>query len=285
MRSAEPRQFFQHGQFLGRSAGDVSAEGFVLGKRVPTVPEAEVRTHTHAEAHYVLLLEGRYITAAAGRSSRCAQPILIYNPPGTTHRDRFVGDGGLFLSISVPATVLEGFDRAASLPTHAVQFEGGALALALRLSRAYDRGAEAPALVLDSLCAALLHATADVEDDAERQRPAWLRRVRELLHDECDRELRLQQLAAAAEVHPVYLVRAFRQSFHCTPGDYLRRCRLTRAAALLADAERPLADVANEAGFFDQAHLARRFKGAYGVTPSRYREHLGGRRFTAYKTA
>jgi AraC family transcriptional regulator len=211
--------------------------------------------------------------------------VLIYNPPGTTHRDRFTGDGGLFMSISVPASVLDAFDRASSLPAHAMQFEDAPLSLALRLANEYDHCGEEPALVLDSLCAELLHATADIEDAAEGQRPAWLRIVREWLHDECGRDLRLGQLAAAADVHPVYLARAFRKTFHCTPGDYLRRCRLTRAAALLADANRPLAEIADESGFFDQAHFTRRFKHAYGISPGRYREATAPRRFSAYKTA
>jgi AraC family transcriptional regulator len=191
----------------------------------------------------------------------------------------------LFLSISVPATVLEDFERAATLPAHAMQFEGGEpLSLALRLASEYDHTDTDPLLVLDSLCAELLHASADVEDTAERQHPAWLRRVRERLHDECSRDLRLGALAASADVHPVHLARAFRRFFHCTPGDYLRRCRLTRAAALLAQADRPLADIAADSGFFDQAHFARRFKHAYGVSPGRYRAHAAPRRFSTYKT-
>ena len=34
---------------------------------------------------------------------------------------------------------------------------------------------------------------------------------------------------------------------------------------------RPLADVALATGFADQAHLTRKFKAAFGITPARYR--------------
>jgi AraC-like DNA-binding protein len=34
---------------------------------------------------------------------------------------------------------------------------------------------------------------------------------------------------------------------------------------------RSLSDVAFEAGFADQAHFSRTFKGAFGLTPTRYR--------------
>jgi AraC-like DNA-binding protein len=35
----------------------------------------------------------------------------------------------------------------------------------------------------------------------------------------------------------------------------------------------PLADVAAEVGFFDQAHLTRRFKRFLGTTPGRFATH------------
>jgi AraC-like DNA-binding protein len=45
--------------------------------------------------------------------------------------------------------------------------------------------------------------------------------------------------------------------------------RLGHARALIAQ-QRPLADVALEAGFADQAHLTRAFAAAFGITPARY---------------
>ena len=35
--------------------------------------------------------------------------------------------------------------------------------------------------------------------------------------------------------------------------------------------ERPLVEVAGDAGFADQAHFTRAFKSAFGLTPARYR--------------
>ncbi|HEV7478399.1 MAG TPA: helix-turn-helix domain-containing protein, partial [Burkholderiales bacterium] len=47
----------------------------------------------------------------------------------------------------------------------------------------------------------------------------------------------------------------------------MRRLEFVRARL---NAGRPTADLALEAGFADQAHFARLFKGAFGVTPGRY---------------
>ena len=54
------------------------------------------------------------------------------------------------------------------------------------------------------------------------------------------------------------------------PHAYLRHLRLAAARRLLALGEAPAA-VAAATGFVDQAHLTRRFKGAYGITPGRFR--------------
>ncbi len=271
MATLAETRFLHHGQFMGDSAGDREAGGFVVAKRVPTVPEHQVQRHTHSDAHYVLLLEGVYVTTAEGPDARTDRPCLIFNPAGTTHRDRFHGCGGRFLSVSVSAATEVQFEAAAALPSHALQLRDRSLELAFALSREYDRGDDHAPLAIESLCTELLDATAAVFAEAHGRPPRWLRRTRELIHEECASDLRLARIAAEVGVHPVSVTRAFRRHFGCTPGDYLRRCRLSRAAAMLADSDAPLSRIAQACGFFDQAHLTRRFVEGYGLPPARYR--------------
>jgi len=79
-------------------------------------------------------------------------------------------------------------------------------------------------------------------------------------------------IAAAAEtlgVGPTHLARGFKTNFGIAPHAYVvtRRLEVARDRIL---AGQPLADVASEVGFFDQAHLTRRFKRFLGVTPGRF---------------
>jgi Helix-turn-helix domain len=56
------------------------------------------------------------------------------------------------------------------------------------------------------------------------------------------------------------------------PHQYLLRCRLQNAQKLLStDAGRSIGDVAAEAGFADQAHLARHFRCAFGKSLQQFR--------------
>lgn len=94
--------------------------------------------------------------------------------------------------------------------------------------------------------------------------PGWLTRVRDALEEEC---VPTRILAEREGVHPVTLARLFRLHFGTSPSAYRRHARARRAAALLADTRQPLAEVALEAGYSDQAHLTRDLRTVLGITP------------------
>ena len=77
--------------------------------------------------------------------------------------------------------------------------------------------------------------------------------------------------AAASEVaaSPTQVARAFTETFGITPHAYVIGRRLDAARTRILDGQ-PLADVATEVGFYDQAHLTRRFKRFLNVTPGRF---------------
>lgn len=87
-----------------------------------------------------------------------------------------------------------------------------------------------------------------------------------------DPNLDLDQLADAAHVSPSSLGRAFRDVLDTTPWRYVMRRRIDHAKRLLADTDRPLADIALDAGFYDQAHFSRTFKRFTSTTPGTFRE-------------
>jgi AraC family transcriptional regulator len=72
-------------------------------------------------------------------------------------------------------------------------------------------------------------------------------------------------------VHPSHLARSFRTYYRESLGGCARRLRLEWAAEKLARSDVPLASLATEAGFVDQSHFTRAFKGQFGMTPARYR--------------
>ena len=81
--------------------------------------------------------------------------------------------------------------------------------------------------------------------------------------------LTLTAAADELDASPTHVARAFSERFGIAPHAYVIGRRLDAARTRILDGQ-PLADVATEVGFYDQAHLTRRFKRFLSVTPGRF---------------
>ncbi|WP_248743460.1 MULTISPECIES: AraC family transcriptional regulator [unclassified Pseudomonas] len=97
-----------------------------------------------------------------------------------------------------------------------------------------------------------------------------LERAAEFIRRHCTDLLSLDDICAAAELSPSYLIRAFKQQFGMTPHAFLVNQRIQFARECLRRGQL-IADVALEAGFADQAHFQRAFKQHLAATPGQYR--------------
>ena len=263
-----PTTIFEHDQFFGARQSTWRTRGFAVSRLVPTVPEEGVVEHGHAEAHFVLILEGDYISSARVAPAKGLAPLLIYNPPGTVHRDRYRSNAGLFVTVAVTLAAQRRLEEVLVMPDYACATGAAALHAARSLLRA-DVG---DALELESQCVELMSATAMHYEEMHEQAPRWLLRARDCLRDEAAHGHGLADVAHACGVHPVSLARAFRVHFGCTPGAYQRRFRLNRAAEMLAADAAGMAEIAQACGYFDQAHFSRSFRSAFGQAPGDYRQ-------------
>ena len=95
--------------------------------------------------------------------------------------------------------------------------------------------------------------------------------VRDYLHSHYLENLQLQDLANLVDLHPVYLLRAFRKVVGLPPHSYQRQLRIERAKQLLS-AGVEISQVAYVTGFADQSHFTRHFRRLVGVTPLKYQK-------------
>jgi len=95
------------------------------------------------------------------------------------------------------------------------------------------------------------------------------RRLRSLLDDRLTEGVTIAEAASLLGVHPDHLVRVFSQAYGIAPHRYLTARRVDRARHLLVQGV-PAAQAAAEAGFHDQAHLARHFRRVLGTTPGAF---------------
>ena len=88
----------------------------------------------------------------------------------------------------------------------------------------------------------------------------------------------LARAARQAGLSAYHFLRVFANVLGVTPHQYLVRARLRRAARLLAEAERPITDIAYDAGFGDLSNFVRTFRRAAGVSPRAFRRAARGER-------
>lgn len=86
-------------------------------------------------------------------------------------------------------------------------------------------------------------------------------------------EISLDKLAESAHVSKSECMRCFRKSLATTPYKYLTEYRLSKAAALLRETDKPISDIAADTGFGQPSHFGKCFREKTGLSPSEYRKN------------
>lgn len=102
-------------------------------------------------------------------------------------------------------------------------------------------------------------------------RPLQKRRVLELLNANLAGRVRIADLAQECRLSISHFARSFKASFGMPAHKWLVHRRVERSRELMAQTTESLAEIADEAGFTDQAAFTRAFRQIVGVSPGRWR--------------
>ena len=265
-----------HDMFFGDLQLTRALDGISLSHLIANSPSADVPTHSHSDAHFVLITSGHYVSSARGNPNRGT--TLIYNPPGTTHRDRFWQGTGSFFTVSLSGPKLTESVDTALCPAAMFLKSDRPPGLALALLMECARWNSTSQLKAESLCVELLAEASDRSPSRTRMPPRWLRTACELIQDCPSDTPTIRDVAKTVGVHSAHLARVFRTFLGCTPGDLLRARRLNLAAAALMKSDRALTEIALDSGYSDQSQFTKAFCRLYGAPPGTYRRLTGNRR-------
>jgi AraC family transcriptional regulator, L-rhamnose operon transcriptional activator RhaR len=93
----------------------------------------------------------------------------------------------------------------------------------------------------------------------------------ELLDAAPERPWTLAELAERVHTSGAYLCRLFSRELGISPLQYLERHRLELTAQLLLEGDLSISQISSYAGWSDTNYMARRFRAAHGMAPTRYR--------------
>jgi PAS domain S-box-containing protein len=208
---------------------------------------------------------GRYVAVnetLVARTGRARKADLI----GRTAAEVFSGDLGRQIGAQDLAVIRTGVGVAARLELHlyADGSEGWCLTWKTPLSDANGRIVGLAGISRD------LQPAANLKPDL-----AAIARIVDYIHAHLDEALPLSSLAERARLTPFQLNERMRGLFGVSTVQFQTRARINHACALLKSAREPIADVALQCGYADQAAFTRAFKKAVGLTPSQYQKRRG----------
>jgi len=265
------------GTFLGNCVAVRSLAG-IIATEYHYARETKLRRHSHELAYFSFVLAGSYDERrSASRGWQCLKETTLYHPASETHDDRFGNHDAHLFSLEVGSQFMVRAREYDLLVDEPLELTGRvAKGLSWRAYKVFSDFSPTSSLLLEAVAFELLcelpwrHARAP-----EAFAPPWLRRAREILHDEFPNPFSLSSIAHRLGAHPVHLARSFRRQHGVSMGAYLRRLRVSRATEELLEGLSSLSQVAAQTGFSDQSHMGRIFKASTGMTPREFRSKNG----------
>ena len=235
---------------------------------------------------------GRFEVKAEGRCGQTAsydspRPLGII-PAGVAARGRaeslsFVRHLVLQFDLAALARMVEDeVDLAGALAPRPMFTDPGIIRLAQLFAEECENDQPHSRLYGDNLSMALLLALSRMtapESGSVRhgQLAPWqLRRVTDYLAAHLAEDIPLQTLSDLVKLSRSYFSRAFKVSTGLAPHQWLLQARISKAKQLLLETRRPLAQVAIDVGFADQAHFTRTFRRDAGESPGAWQRARWG---------
>ena len=196
--------------------------------------------HHHSEPYVSIVLAGGYLEAGDGGRVRARPGTVIAHEPYCAHLNMF----------EASQTVVLNLIGRAALPT----IPTGLVADVDTIMRTAERDPQAASVMIAEN---VQPKTATLDDWPHLLADALIR----------DSHLSISDWADSIGLNPASASRGFRRCFGVSPKRFRREVRTRRALRAITSTQEPLAHIAADCGFSDQAHLSRACRELVGAPP------------------
>lgn len=260
------------GQFYGSTTETVLLDGVTLTDT--EYAQDRVPWHFHENNYFTFILVGGMTEGNKKHTYECRAGDLLFHNWQDAHYNIASGMFTRGFHVELASGWFDAFNITNDLTQGSIRIPDPQVKTAMyNLFKEMKLSGSSGRLGIEAQLLEIFARLGRMQTTAERKKPKWVDRLREILHDS-HKEWQLGELAGALDIHPVHLSREFRRYFGTTLGDYVRSIRVQKALTLLGDDRLSLTDISFECGFADQSHFIRSFRSYHTVTPLLYRKLL-----------
>jgi AraC family transcriptional regulator len=260
------------GQFYGKTNETVFLEGIILNDA--DYVDDRVDWHFHENAYFTFILQGMVLEGNKKEIYECSAGSLLFHNWQDAHYNVKSNKFTRGFHVEIEPAWFSSFDIGTGITRGSIDITDPKIKILMyNIFKETKLAHGSRQTAIDALLIELFGSLSKIRTNGDRKRPGWVDKIREVLHDSTD-NWRLAELAALANVHPVYLCREFVKYFNTSVGEYMRTIKIQKAVSLLSDQELSLTEISAKCGFADQSHFIRCFKMYHQLTPLHYRKLL-----------
>ena len=223
-------------------------------------------SHAHAHDQLCVVLEGNYEENCDARAYALRAGSVLWRRAGKMHANVIGTDDVEVILVDIEPKRSQ--KLCLYLASPAAYFVPGTFdEIRRELVFELHRSDQASRIAIEGLVCLLAARTGRRCSLPKSAMPEWLSKAVDLIRSEYSCGISLAGVAAAAGVHPVTVAVAFRRHLGKSVGDYVVDLRTAHARRELENTHRPIAEIAQEAGFYDESHMGRVFRRRFGISP------------------
>jgi len=230
--------------------------------------------HFHSDSYLCFINNGNFETSSENMKLCCSTGDFIVHPAGYKHFNNFLSDNSDCINISFSEKYLNKLPERKSLLSRFRRLRNpamnGIIGKIIHELKFNDNFSE---LIIEGYILELLGYLGRENHTDSTRFPGWIKHIFEYLNDNYANQFTLDDIASQVNMHPAYIVNAFKTHTGCTMGGYVRKIRIQNACNNLSTGI-SLSQLALECGFSDQSHFNRSFKKETGLTPLVYRKKI-----------